>query len=202
VRQRRREVAHVVVQLDARVRHLWAHNDSRNPRLGDNYGAEPWPTFDVRNNVIYDYGAIASGMTGDHLSANYVGNYVRPGPSTVLRAGPSSRVREPIVLTNTAAVTYFVEGNVVEGRDDLTADNTKLFTPAAADGRPLFTLVQRAFEAPTVRTTDAAQALNDVLAGAGATLPRRDAVDARLVREVETRTGRIIDSQKDVGGWR
>jgi len=24
---------------------------------------------------------------------------------------------------------------------------------------------------------------------------------ARIVREVETRTGRIIDSQKDVGGW-
>src|SRR5262245_39047844 len=63
---------------------LWAHNDSRNPRLGDNYGREPWPTFDVRNNVVYDYGSIASGMTGDHLSANYVGNYIRPGPSTVL----------------------------------------------------------------------------------------------------------------------
>ena len=35
---------------------LWAHNDSRNPRLGDNYGVAPFPTFDVRNNVIYDWG--------------------------------------------------------------------------------------------------------------------------------------------------
>jgi hypothetical protein len=40
-----------------------------------------------------------------------------------------------------------------------------------------------------------------VLADAGATLPRRDAVDARLVREVEQRSGRIIDSQAQVGGW-
>jgi pectate lyase len=173
---------------------LWAHNDSRNPRLGDNYGVAPWPTFDVRNNVIYDYGAIASGMTGDHLSANYVGNYIRPGPS-------SRQGRPPIVLTDTAAVHYFIEGNVVEGRDDLTADNTKLFDRAVVDGRSLVTLITRPFAAPPVRTTSAAQALKDVLAGAGATLPRRDAVDARIVREVETRTGRIIDSQKDVGGW-
>jgi len=173
---------------------LWAHNDSRNPRLGDNYGREPWPTFDVRNNVIYDYGAIASGMTGDRISTNYVANYIRPGPS-------SRTDRAPIVLTDTAAVSYFVEGNVIEGRDALTADNTKLFTPPALNGRSLVTIVGRPFDAPAVRTTSAAQALRDVLAGAGATRPRRDAVDARIVREVETRTGRIIDSQKDVGGW-
>ena len=173
---------------------LWAHNDSRNPRLGDNYGTEPWPTFDVRNNVIYDYGSIASGMTGDHLSANYIGNYVRPGPST-------RGSRPPIVLTETADVRYFVEGNVFEGHDPVTADNRRLFTPAAVNGRALFTLAGAPFAAPPVRTTSAQQALVDVLAGAGATLPRRDAVDARIVREVETRTGRIIDSQKDVGGW-
>ena len=182
---------------------LWAHNDSRNPRLGDNYGAAPWPTFDVRNNVIYDYGSVASGMTGDRLSANYVGNYIRPGPSTTLGTSPSTgrATREPIVLTATADVRYFVEGNVVDGRDDLTADNTKLFTPPAANGRPLVTIERRPFDAPAVRTTSAAQALEDVLAGAGATLPRRDDVDARIVREVRTRGGRIIDSQKDVGGW-
>jgi hypothetical protein len=52
-----------------------------------------------------------------------------------------------------------------------------------------------------VRTTAAAVALKEVLADAGATKPRRDAVDTRLVREVEHRSGRIIDSQKDVGGW-
>ena len=173
---------------------LWAHNDSRNPRLGDNYGNPPFPVFDVRNNVIYDYGAIASGMTGDRLSANYVANYIRPGPS-------SNRTRGPIALTDTAAVNYFVEGNVVEGRDELTKDNARLFDRREREGHALFTLVPRPFPAPPVRTSSAADALRDVLAGAGATLPRRDAVDARLVREVEQRSGRVIDSQKDVGGW-
>jgi pectate lyase len=173
---------------------LWVHNDSRNPRLGDNYGNAPFPTFDVRNNVIYDYGAIASGMTGDHLSANYVANYIRPGPS-------SNRTRGPIALTDTAAVRYFVRDNVVDGRDDLTQDNVRLFDRRELDGRSLFTLVPQAFAAPPVRTTSAVEALRDVLAGAGATRPRRDAVDLRLVREVEQRSGRVIDSQKDVGGW-
>src|SRR6476660_5645118 len=51
---------------------LWVHNNSRNPRLGDNYGRPPFPTFDVRNNVMYDYGEICSGLTQGVLKVNYV----------------------------------------------------------------------------------------------------------------------------------
>ena len=171
---------------------LWAHNDSRNPRLGDNYGKGPYPVFDVRNNVIYDFGAIASGMTGDRLSANYVNNYIRPGPS-------SRGARGVIVLTDTAQASFYVEGNVIDGRDGTT--DRALFDRTELEGRPLVTLVDRPFPAPPVPTTAAAVALKEVLAGAGATRPRRDEVDTRLVREVEQRAGRIIDSQKDVGGW-
>jgi len=61
---------------------LWAHCDGRNPRLGNNYGRPPYPTFDVRNNVIYDYGRTCSGLTQGVLKVNYVGNYIRPGPSS------------------------------------------------------------------------------------------------------------------------
>ena len=171
---------------------LWAHNDSRNPRLGDNDGNGPFPVFDVRNNVIYDFGAIASGMTGDRLSANYVNNYIRPGPS-------SRGARGVIVLTDTAQASFYVDGNVIDGRDG--TKNRALFDRTELEGRPLVTLVDRPFPAPPVPTTAAAVALKEVLADAGATKPRRDAVDTRLVREVEHRSGRIIDSQKDVGGW-
>ena len=91
--------------------------------------------------------------------------------------------------------------NVVEGRPAPTADNRRLFDRVEAGGRRLVTLFEGPFDAPPVRTTDAAQALRDVLADVGATRPRRDAVDARVVREVESGSGRIVDSQKDVGGW-
>jgi hypothetical protein len=40
-----------------------------------------------------------------------------------------------------------------------------------------------------------------VLANAGARPADRDAVDQRVVREVRTRTGDVIQSQDDVGGW-
>jgi hypothetical protein len=173
---------------------LWAHNASRNPRLGDDYGRPPWPLFDVRNNVVYDYGAVASGLTGDNLRANYVGNHIRPGPS-------SDTNRGIVVLTDSAAVSYHVAGNVVDGRPALTADNRLLFDRVEAAGRRLVAFVVEPFEAPPVRTTGAAQALREVLAGAGATRPRRDAIDARVVREAEGQSGRIIDSQQEVGGW-
>jgi hypothetical protein len=173
---------------------LWAHNAARNPRLGDDYGRPPWPLFDVRNNVVYDYGRIASGLTGDNLRANYVGNYVRPGPS-------SDRGRGVVVLTDTAAVSYHVAGNVVEGRPGLTADNRLIFDRVEANGRRLVTFAAGPFDAPPVRTTGAEQALREVLADVGATRPRRDAADARVVREAEVLSGRIIDSQNEVGGW-
>lgn len=76
-----------------------------------------------------------------------------------------------------------------------------MFTPAETDGRRLFTLVDRPFDAPPVRTTSAEDAYREVLAQAGAIRPVRDPVDARLIHEVETRTGRIINSQTEVGGW-
>ncbi len=162
---------------------LWLHNTERNPRLGDNYGRGAAPTFDVRNNVMYDWGKTCSGLTGDDLSANYVANYLRPGPESSERA--------PIVLTPTAHVRYYVAGNVVEGR-----------APASLFSDPQrVTVVASPFDAPPVKTTSAEQAYRDVLAHVGAVCPARDAVDSRLIREVETRTGHIIDSQKEVGGW-
>ena len=173
---------------------LWAHQSARNPRLGDNYGKPPYPLFDVRNNVMYDYGAVCSGMTGDILSVNYAGNYIQPGPS-------SNRRRGPIVLTPTAQATYWVAGNVVVTRPELTADNAKLFDRTEADGRKLVTLAPEPFEVPRVQTSSAEAAYAAVLAQAGASLPKRDAVDERVVSEVRSGTGRIIDSQWEVGGW-
>jgi hypothetical protein len=57
------------------------------------------------------------------------------------------------------------------------------------------------FDAPTVMTVSARECFDAVLKGAGATLPTRDTVDSRIVNEVRQGTGRIIDSQKQVGGW-
>jgi pectate lyase len=171
---------------------LWAHNYSRNPRLGDNYGKPPYPTFDVRNNVVYDPGSPS--IIGDVLSANYVNNYVKPGPRSHLPGGIMH-------ATNTANVKFYVAGNIILGRPDIMKDLTNLFDQVQADGRKLVTLETKAFDAPEVHTASAEDVYPVVLAGAGATAPVRDAIDRRIISEVRDGSGSIIDSQWEVGGW-
>lgn len=164
---------------------LWAHNDARNPRLGDNYRRPPYPTFDFRYNVIYDFGKICSGMTGDFLSVNYVGNLVKPGPS--------SSGRGVIALLETADAKYYAEGNAV--------GELPLFDRMEDNGRRLVTIVDAPFPAPPVTVTPAAELFETVLRSVGASLPVRDAVDARIIEEARTGRGSVIDSTKQVGGW-
>ena len=173
---------------------LWIHNDARNPRLGDAYGRGPtFPTFDVRNNVMYDFGATASGLTQGILKVNYVGNYLRPGPS--------SKALKPITVGHPSDLTYFICYNVFEGNESLTQDNTQFFTTIEWEGKREVKTTDTPFAAPPVNTVSAKDALELVLASVGASLPVRDAVDTRLVNHVRTRTGKLIDSQAEVGGW-
>jgi pectate lyase len=172
---------------------LWAHNNARNPRLGDDYGRPPYPTFDVRNNVIYDYGEIASGLTQGVLKVNYVGNYIRPGPS--------SKASTPIHVGGPSDLMFFIRANVFEGNNGLTTDNSRFFDPVTIDGKRQVQTVEDAFMAQPVKTTSALEAYGSVLSNVGASLPHRDSVDVRVIDEVRRRGGGIIDSQQQVGGW-
>jgi pectate lyase len=183
---------------------LWLHNDSRNPRMGDNYGNRSltFPTFDFRNNVIYDFGGTASGLTQGKLKINYVANFIRPGPS--------SKARTPITIGPKSDIQFFIRDNIFDGDQALTADNTHFFNTVAFEEtnstgekamRQEVRTVEQPFEAPRVTTVPAKDLLELVLPTVGASLPKRDAVDARLVNDVRHRTGKIIDSQTQVGGW-
>jgi hypothetical protein len=54
--------------------------------------------------------------------------------------------------------------------------------------------------AAEVKILSAQDAYAQVLAHAGASLPRRDAIDARVVRSVVDRAGSLIDDPSQVGG--
>lgn len=182
---------------------LWIHNDSRNPRMGDFYGrGTNFPTFDFRNNVIYDFGGTASGLTQGKLKINYVANYTRPGPS--------SKARTPITIGPKSDIQFFIRDNIYEGHDAFTADNTKFFSATEfpetnTDGSTVMKqevrTVDQPFEAPRVATVPAKDLLKLVLPTVGASLPKRDPVDTRLIGHVRHHTGKIIDSQTQVGGW-
>ena len=55
--------------------------------------------------------------------------------------------------------------------------------------------------ASAVTETSAESAFEAVLATAGATLPKRDGVDARIVSDVRSKIGSQINHPSEVGGW-
>ncbi len=174
---------------------LWAHHNGRNPRFGDDYGEGPWPTYDFRNNVIYNWGSYCSGVTDGRISVNYVANFLKPGPNSSRRA--------PIYMGDEATeeTRFFLADNIVERNASYIEDNTRLFDRKETPAKKLVTIVSEPFQTPPVETWHANDAYDRVLAAAGAALPRRDAVDERIVLEVMEGSGRLIDTQSDVGGW-
>jgi len=98
-----------------------------------------------------------------------------------------------------------VAGNIVEGYPEVTADNWKGMLLLEGVGTLDMARVNSPFEGWPVNQQTALQAFRDVLAKSGATLPRRDAVDKRVVEMV--RTGKvtagngIISDPNQVGGF-
>jgi pectate lyase len=162
---------------------LFAHNNSRNPRFQGAVDA------DFRNNVVYDWGEAAAYGEFDRL--NYVGNYLKPGPSTTQKP--------QLFLEGTESVapgSLYYSSNILEGNARATQDNWRA-TGFYYDREQL--AASTPFPAPpvTMESPDAAYA--DVLENAGATAPGRDTIDARIIHEVQTGTGHIIDSVDAAG---
>jgi hypothetical protein len=161
---------------------LIAHGQSRNPRFGTLVEA------DFRNNVIYDWGDTCG--CGEFDRVNYVGNYLKPGPS--------SRATKPIHdgIDVVMPKSLFLAGNVIEGFPQVKDNNwLAVGYDKALIGAP------EPFPAPTVTTEPAEVAYERVLKEGGATLPRRDSVDERVLKGVREGTGHIIKWVKEVGGW-
>jgi len=171
---------------------IYAHNSARNPRVDT-------IILDFRNNIIYNWGYRAGYTSSEPCIMNYVGNYLKPGPSTrqtvVTDLFEPADVMARIYLHNNLLVEHLQETN----------DNRLLIEPPEwVEDENAFlddVVVNSPFLCPSVQTTSPEAALQQILASAGATLPRRDSADQRLMQEIETSTGRIIDSPNDVGGW-
>jgi len=194
---------------------LFASNTGRNPSVAMGYD------FNFINNVLFNW-RHRSVDGGDRTSRyNFINNYYKPGPATpdgavrhrILQPSQSWSKRDPVNHWGQA----YVNGNVVEGFPAITADNwaggvqftlspdpdasgniakgqvtdeTKI-SQAIAQVR-----VDQPFPMAPVTLEPAPQAFTSVLTGAGATLPRRDPVDARVVETV--RTGQVWGLGQDL----
>lgn len=153
--------------------------------------------LDFRNNILYNWGYRGGYTWRGPSYVNYVKNYLKAGPTT--KASIRTRVFEP----GDDTLRIFLTGNVMAGGEAETHDNRLLIKPKSGFDKVTLldtVTVDGAFPAPPVRTDGALEARERVLAQAGATLPKRDSADQRLMEEVRTGTGRIIDSPAEVGG--
>ncbi len=184
------------------IYNLWADNLERNPRLGDVYG-QGRPNFEVRNNVIYNYGRVASGLTQGMITVNYVNNYIRPGPvsskdaTAIHTPGPTDTSAMP------SDMIYFIKGNIWEGNEAATKDNTLFFDHTSVPGRLTvhFSPTSVVAAPPVAHPLSAEEAYKAVLDNVGAVLPVRDRADGGIIQQARDRTGSLIDSQSQTGGW-
>lgn len=170
---------------------LWANHLDRMPRPGnysmpgdDQVGA----SMEFRSNVFYNWGKGRSGYNADvstHIRYSFIDNsYI---------AGPDSKGSFAFEEQNQLARAYW-SGNSMNG--SIPADQRTLVIGNIPTGYWLSAPVDVA----PVTPDPAPSAYARVLAEAGASLVR-DAVDRKIVAGVRDRSGRIIDSEADDGGW-
>lgn len=170
------------------MRNLWANNTGRNPSIGWN------GVFNFVNNVVFNW--MHRSVDGGDYTAKYniINNYYKPGPVTSLDSRVSHRILKPesgrSMLSRKVYGMAFVDGNVIEGNEKVTNDNwaggVQVENLADAGDYTDDIRSNRPFAMPHLTIVDPYEAYDLVLDNSGATLPRRDAVDERIVRVVRT----------------
>lgn len=183
------------------LHNLYAHNRGRNPRPG-NYDTNPHNEdpegllLDFRNNVIYNWGGGHAGYNADKQSVtrlNYVGNY--------LITGADSKTTGIAYSTGSPYNRAYFAGNYYNGKLPDDPWNLVEFNDGWNEEEISAYRQNKPFETGPVQTKGAPAAYEQILESGGASLPERDGADSRIVNDVKNRTGKIIDSQNDVGGW-
>jgi pectate lyase len=179
---------------------LFASSRDRHPTLASGEKTRPGMIVDYRDNVVYNLSG-ATNLGDAHI--NFINNCYLPGPDTPKGNHP--------LATKTGTedqLKAYLSGNVFEGNAAYTENNylAITFDRWSDGGYRRMSLerirVDREFDVDGAlpKTQSAMEAFQSVLQHAGASL-HRDAADERLVKGVRDRTGRLIDSQDQVGGW-
>lgn len=171
------------------VRNLFAHNHARNPVLQGGTSAI------VINNVVYNSMFKGIMLQNPHSEgpqeASIIGNSVILGPDST--TGPEWAVYIQDDINRGSQI--FIEDNecVRCGADPWSG----VINQASNDVR----VAEPTLVTDSLIPWRASEIEHWVLDHAGARAADRDSVDTRVVASVRNRTGRIIDSQSDVGGF-
>ncbi|TWT97650.1 hypothetical protein Pla108_18020 [Botrimarina colliarenosi] len=188
---------------------LWAHNRARNPSMGGQQFLRPGlaeadrlqTDVNIVNCVVYDWSEQATHRNNlGGARVNLVGNYYVAGPMKASKyffrggGGPQSPTqiyqrgncydRDQDAGHN--GVLYETDEQIAVGFDGLDDDDV-----VRSEGEPLGFLAS--VPDSTILKAPAAYAV--VAASVGASL-WRDAIDQRVIDSLETRSGKVIDSQE------
>ncbi len=177
------------------MRNLWADNGGRNPSIGWN------GIFNFANNVIFNWNN-RSTDGGDYTALyNIINNYYKPGPVTNLKEPISYRILKPESGRSKLPYVVFgrahVEGNIVEGNAKVTKDNwdggvqiedKKGELMTYEQSQPYFAAMRvfKPFPMAKITILPTMEAHKYVLTNVGANLPKRDPVDTRVIKQVQT----------------
>lgn len=178
---------------------LIAHNDFRNPLISQS------SLVDLIENVIYNWGRSAAEIYSDNKTdlatqLNFIGNVFINGPSSssglfelVINSEPKEGKALPLI---------YAKDNMGPSRTSPGSDEYALIS-LGWGGKPIPDEYRAAkpFETKSVSRLQESDPTNSVLVGAGATLPRRDAVDRRLAESLRKKQGRMINSPSEAGGY-
>jgi hypothetical protein len=173
------------------MRNLWADNAGRNPSIGWN------GVFNFANNVMFNW-VHRSTDGGDYRALyNIINNYYKPGPETPVDKPIGHRILKP--ESGRSKLKYqvygraYVAGNIIDGNPKVTKDNwdggVQVEELPDAGKYTVNMRVNKPLPMPDITIIPAEKAYTYVLENAGATLPKRDPVDTRVIEQV--RTGKI-----------
>lgn len=170
---------------------LFAHNGWRNPLLKAD------TKTDIVNNVIYNWGGGAVQLsnfeqTNLPIFTNIVANYFK----TAI-AGDEDFWEVNIKPDVPVESALYLRGNIAPHRPDDQGDEWSIVKPGYKQGYR----TERPMNAEPITTNPALKAYSMVLEGAGAVLPKRDAVDSRIVRNVIDGSGTLIDKVSETPGF-
>ena len=170
------------------MRNLWASNAGRNPSIGWN------GVFNFVNNVIYNW--VHRSVDGGDYTAlyNIINNYYKPGPLTPKTSSVGHRLLKPesgrSKLDHYVFGRVYADGNIMEGNERVTRNNwdggIQVQDQANTEGYTELMKWNEPFPMPQFPIMSAKESYDFVLQHAGATLPKRDIVDERVIEEVKT----------------
>ncbi|MDR2146334.1 MAG: polysaccharide lyase [Tannerella sp.] len=170
------------------ARNLFASNISRNASVGMD------GDFNFVNNVIFNWWNRSVDGGDDKSLYNIINNYYKPGPITPPDKPISYRILKPESSRDkNKPETYgkaYVNGNITIGNDKVTEKNwaggVQIEDEPDAGKFEAQIRVDEPFSMPPVTMMTANEAYTFVLNNVGATFPKRDAVDERIVNTVKT----------------